>query len=258
MAKKFKIVKRPTVRKAKKNQPSFNERVRKVIRGEAETKMKIVNVFDDATITGTGLHNGTTYLGRSQFNVLSVLGIAQGTEQEQREGNKIEDCKLTVRGFVRSRPYKADGNSSVEPFEVHMIAYKLKKDIANEPRNIKSLPGNQTGDVDGTVINSLYPYNKDQYIMRKIRTFKMRPLYAPVAGSNPEINPQSSNAPAYHRFVETIDIHKDLKFNDGSNDPANDWVGISFFVINGDAQTLSATEARASITMDAVLRYKDI
>lgn len=246
--------------KPAKAKMSFNERVRKVVNGEAETKMKIVNVFDDSTILGTGIHDGSSYLGRNQFNILEVLNIEQGKNEEQRDGNKISDCKLKVRGFVRSRPYKENGNSSMEPFEVHMVAYKLKKNISNEPRNLKSLPNNQTGDVDGTVMNSLYPYNKDMYIMRKIKVFRMRPMYAPltVSANQDLVNSTQSNAPSYHRFVETIDIHKDLRYNDGSTTPTNDWVGISFFVINGDAEVLPTTEVRASVSMDAVIKYKDI
>ena len=42
MTKKFKIVQKPTV---KKNKLSFNERVRKVIKGEAETKNENCKYF---------------------------------------------------------------------------------------------------------------------------------------------------------------------------------------------------------------------
>ena len=111
----------------------------------------------------------------------------------------------------------------------------------------------------GTVLNSLYPYNKDKYIIRKVRVFKMRPLNSGIsATSSALLNSQQSNAPAYRRFVETIDIHKELKYNDQSNVPANDWCGVSFFVINGDNSALANTQIRALCSMDAVLRYKDL
>ncbi len=248
-------------RVSKKPQPkmSFNERVRKVMRGEAETKEKVVNIFNQSAVHGVGLDATTTPAnGLTQTNILDVLSIQQGTEQEEREGNKIQDCRLRLRGFIQSNEYSAT-NTSTYPFEVHMVFFKEKKSILNDNSELKQLPNNNTGIVDGTVLNSLYPYNKDKYIIRKVRVFKLRPLNSGISStSSALINSQQSNAPAYIRFVETIDVHKELKYNDQSNVPANDWLGVSFFVINGDNVALANTEVRAKCTMDAVLRYKDL
>lgn len=238
---------------------SFNERVRKVIKGEAETKEKVVNIFNQSAIHGVGLDATTSpENGLTQSNILDVLSITQGSEQEEREGNKIQDCRLRLRGFIQSQTFSAT-NNSVYPFEVHMVFFKEKKSILNDNSQLKQLPNNNTGIVDGTVLNSLYPYNKDKYIIRKVRVFKMRPLNSGIsATSSALLNSQQSNAPAYRRFVETIDIHKELKYNDQSNVPANDWCGVSFFVINGDNSALANTQIRALCSMDAVLRYKDL
>lgn len=250
--------------KAKAPKMSFNERVRKVIHGEAETKEKVVSVFNEDAVYGVGLDATLTPVqGLTQNNILQVLAVAQGSEQEQREGNKIQDCRLRVRGVLASRPYVSPNdatptnpeNSSTYPYEVHMVFFKLKKDVANNNQSLKVLPNNTTGIIDGTLMNSVYPYNKDRYIIRKVRVFRMRPLSSVTPAST---NSQLSNARAYHRFQETIDIHKDLRFNDQQNTPANDWVGVSFFIINGDGNPLGSREVRTYATMDAVLRYKDI
>jgi len=256
MVKRAKTSKRKTAPKI-----SFNERVRKVIHGEAETKMKVVNIFSESDIIGVGLNTTTTPIsGLTQSNILDVLNIEQGPEQEEREGNKIQNCKLKLRGVIQSMPYSTSTNDSTYPYEVHMVFYKLKKDIANYNSSLKVLPNNNTGEVDGTLINSVYPYNKDRYIIRKVRVFRLRPLNASL--TNPVgadfINSQQSNAPAYHRFVETIDIHKELKYNDQGNVPTNDWVGVSLFIINGDGNVLDSATVRAKATMDAVLTYKDL
>jgi hypothetical protein len=236
---------------------SFNERVKSVIRGEAETKEKVVNIFNQSAIQGVGLDATVVPAnGLTQTNILDVLSITQGSEQEEREGNKIQDCRLRLRGFIQSQTYSAT-NSSEYPYEVHMVFFKEKKSILNDNSQLKQLPNNNTGIVDGTVLNSLYPYNKDKYIIRKVRVFKMRPL-AHTIGGTAVVNGQQSNASAYKRFVETIDIHKELKYNDQSNVPANDWLGVSFFVINGDNTALANTQIRALCSMDAVLRYKDL
>jgi len=247
-----------TKKPTSKPKMSFNERVKKVMHGEAETKQKIVNVFSDSNINNVGLDPTTnTASGLIQNNILDVLNIEQGTEQEQREGNKIEDCKLRVRGFVRSVQYNANTNTSEQPFEVHMVFFKEKQSIGNNTDQLKSLPDNLTGIVDGTIMNSLYPYNKDKFIIRKIKVFRLRPQWYAVNAPASLVNSQLSNAPIFHRFVETIDIHKTLKYNDGSNIPTNDWVGVALFVINGDGEVL-ADQVRATASMDAVLRYKDL
>ena len=256
MAKKAKAKTRPAAPKL-----SFNERVRKVIHGEAETKEKVVNIFDNSSIYGSGLDatNPAQIKGLTQTNLLGVIGIAQGTEQEQREGNKIQDCRLRVRGFIQSQAYDSN-NTSDYPYEVHMVFFKQKKNIANSNIELKQLPNNATGAVDGTIQNTLYPFNKDMYIIRKVRVFKLRPLahLRNDAGITTALNTQQSNAPAFIRFVETIDIHKELKFNDGEDTPTNDWCGVSLFVINGDGIVLDFTQVRAKAYMDAVLRYKDL
>ncbi len=261
MARKAKAAKAKTRPAAPKM--FFNERVRKVIHGEAETKEKVVNIFNASAIHGVGLDatNPAQVMGLTQNNILDVLAVAQGTEQEQREGNRIQDCKLRIRGFIQTKGF-GPGNLSTFPFEVHMVFFKLKKNVGNGNGELKQLPNNQTGIVDGTIQNSLYPFNKDAYIIRKVRVFKLRPLHKTMApdpaAATISINSQQSNAPAFVRFVETIDIHKELKYNDGETTPTNDWCGVSLFVINGDNEALEFDQIRASAYMDAVLRYKDL
>lgn len=250
---------RPKTKKAPKM--SFNERVRKVISGEAETKMKVVNIFDQSNIIGVGLSQVPPLAGALQPNLLETLAIAQGPEQEEREGNKISNATLTIRGVISSKQSAISDNDALKlPFEVHMVVFKEKKDNANSVQMLKVLPNNNTGPVDGSLINSVYPYNKDKYIIRKVRTFRMRPVPKDSGGQDTFFNAQTSNDPFFHRFVETIDIHKELKYNDQATAPSNDWCGVAFFVINADGDTTQPTTsgARAEVTMDAVLRYKDL
>ena len=247
-------------RKPSKPRQSFNQRVRKVLAADSETKMKIVNIFNQQDIVAEGVSQllGT---GLTNSNLLDTLAVAQGSEQEERQGNKISSCRLTLRGVIQSNPY-ALNNPSNYPYEVHMVFYKEKKSILNDPYSLKSLPNNQTGEISGELMNSVYPYNKDKYIIRKIRVFRLRPLgeVAAPGATVPEtyINQQWSNNPAFHRFVETVDIHKDLRFNDNSTTPANDWCAVSFYVINGDGQLSLGAHRRAKVTMDAVLTFKDM
>jgi len=257
--------KKTTFTAVKKTTPAFNKRVLAVVNRNTETKMKIINVFDDTTIHGFGLATSPgitpTVPGAYDTNILSTLTLTQGMDQESRIGNEVGNCKLRLRGFIHSNEYNLTTNTSYMPYEVHMLVYKKKKDIANDFANIKSLPNNSVGEIDHTIINSVYPFNKDSYIIKKHRVFKMRPLNSNSPGTGGiSYNSQYSNAPAFRRFQIDINIANKLMFADKLNVPSNDWVGVAFYVVNGDGTALfngTNWQNRCKVSMDAVLTYKD-
>ena len=68
----------------------------------------------------------------------------------------------------------------------------------------------------------------------------------------------------FHRFSINVPIAKTQKFNDGETQPINDWVGMLVYVVNPDGNELiksgggdSGYQARANITMDAYMTWKD-
>jgi hypothetical protein len=237
---------------------NFNKRVLQVINRNSETKMKIVEIFSDQDITGFGMKTvGGATQGVSNRNILSTIALAQGTEQEQRIGNEVGSCKLRLRGYVQSNVY-SNSNASLLPFEVHMVVYKRKKSIDNTFDIIKSLPSNTTGEIDNTIMNTLMPFNKDSYIIKKHRVFRMRPPAANT-GTN-TINAVQSDDPMFRRFQQDINISNTLKYSDQLEVPSNDWVGVLFYVINGDGGIWDGTGTspqRAKVNMQAVLTYKD-
>lgn len=259
---------RKTITKARKTTKSaFNKRVLAVVNRNSETKMKIIEVFNNQDIHGFGLATATgispTVPGATNVNILDTMALAQGTEQEQRIGNEVSNCKLRLRGYVFSKAYDANMNSSTLPYEIHMVVYKRKKDYLNPFNNIKSLPNNSVGEIDHTIINSVYPFNKDSFIIKKHRVFRMRPLMAAPSTTSPSnTNSQQSNAPMFQRFQCDININNKLMYADKVNTPANEWVGVLFYVLNGDGSALydpqnTVWQNRCKVSMDAVLTYKD-
>jgi hypothetical protein len=252
------IKKKTTTKMVKKPSTTFNKRVLQVVDRTRETKMKIFDCFTSEEIHGFGMKTqGSTVQGIKINNLLSKAALAQGTEQEQRIGNEVSNARLKLRGFIHSNTYDSATNNSTLPFEVHMVVYKRKKSIDNTFDIIKSLPSNSTGEIDGTLMNTLYPFNKDSYIIKKHRVFRMRPLSH--EDSTGPINPQSSNAPMFQRFIQEINISNKLMYSDTLTVPSNDWVGVLFYCINGDGESggSASGQIRAKVTMDAVLTYKD-
>lgn len=253
---------------------TFNKRVLAIVKRQSETKLRVVKVYDKQSVHGSGLAT-TTYTGMTtpitpvapglaKKNLLEFINLDQGTEQEQRIGNSITDAKLRIRGFIQSAVYNSNTNASLLPFEVHMLVYKRKRDYTNPYDILKAYPNNVTGQISSDIITTLYPWNKDSYHIIKHRVFRMRPLQHEIAVNTTTgiVNPQNSDALPFQRFICNIPIRKVLKFSDGLDFPSNDWVGVLFYVINGDGSivanpTTNTWDQRALVSMDAVLTFKD-
>lgn len=256
---KNKLVKKPKrVFKKKRGvkKSSVVQIVNRVLSRKAETKLKTVKLFLNANVNGGGVNNQATGFGLCVNNLLSSMALDQGVEQEQRIGNKISNCKLKIRGFARTLPIGAT-NPNVCPYELHMLLYKNKIDgVSNDIKSIKTLPGNNTGIIDGSVMNTCFPFNKDQYTILGQRTFRMNPVDLITA---PSVGNVEARSTYYRRFQMNIPIKDVLLFRDGANlDPTNDYVGIGFYWINGDASDAVSAESRCDITADLQLSFKDL
>jgi hypothetical protein len=243
----------------KSTRTTFEQRVTKVLHSKAETKQKTIDIALPTPINGTGLDNGVANLGFTVNNVLHTLALAQGTNQETRIGNSVSNAYLRFRGYVRSLPYDGTTNTSTLPFEVHVLFYKQKNynGVNVETEFLKQHPGNTNGPITGDVETTLYPFNRNQYTIKKRLVFKMRPLAITETASS-FLNGQQSNAPAFRRFACNVPISKLLKFRDTSTTPLNDWVSVGAFIIDGSGQSLANNQVRAQIYLSSTLKYDDI
>lgn len=248
---------------------NFNKKVLAVVNRISETKLKTASIADNHNIYGQGLlstsqNQGSGHAGYLIPNLLgssNLLGIASGTEQEQKVGNKVRDAKIVVSGVIKSLPYNATTNPYISPFEVHMVCFKSKNDPEANPLQLKSKDNNTLGTIDGTLENTLYPYNKDKYIIHKIRVFKLRGHRAEETNGNQAwVNPvggQASNLPAFARFKCECPISNKLLFNDGASVPTNSWCALGFYVVDGMNNTITNTHARASLFLEGKITFKD-
>lgn len=245
-------------KRSTKPKVTFEKKVISVIRSQAETKQKSISVFNNTNIYGNGLNGGNANGGAQMNNILSAIALANGTSQDTRCGNSISNCSLSLRGFVESSNYDATTNPGISPYECHIVFFKNKAG-ADEPgattnyQNLKSLPGNLLGPVDGTVMNSLYPYNKDLYTIKKVKIIKLKG--APFNVTSGIYN--DGNSVQYKRFRVNIPIKKVLKYQDNATLPTNEWLSVGCFIILGDGSLYSGTQVKANISMDATIRFDD-
>lgn len=248
--KKPKTAPRRKYQRKPKSKMTFEKRVMSVVHKQAETKQKVLSLYNNTSISGSGFPSG----GLQVINLPSSMNIVQGTEQEQRNGNEISNVKLRVRGVIESLIFDATNNSNLFNYEVHMVVFKKKDDPNNNALHLKQLPNNTTGACDGSLMNTMYPYNRDGYIIKKVKTFRMSPFLYNVPDSPQLAQP---NTYLFKRFYCDIPVAKKWKYTDGLGAPSNEWTSIAFYVVNSDGTLNTGATSRAQLTMDATIRYDD-
>lgn len=252
----------------------FNARVESVINRHAETKMKVTTLTaTQHQIQGSGLRialNGNPRRGIlwrellydiTPLRVKTNASASDFNSQESRIGNKIQNVTVDFRGLIKSLPFNDSTNYLSSPFEVHMVVYKEKSGVANSPDGILTYPNNAQGRIDN-VTSTLYPWNKNGYVIYKHRVWKMRSMpeiLVENADDHNVINPQTSNFPSFRRFRQRINFGSTWLYNDNDRRPRNVWGCVAFYVINGDGTDLNGgtQQIRASCYLDATVKFKD-
>lgn len=264
-----KPVGKPRPRRPNRRKPkmTLETRMKKIALSSQETKLKSWTLLNNENTRGSGLAFGTTTVRKGVY-VDDVLGSAsmnmtQGTNQQQMIGNKIQNCKLNIKGFLHSRPFDATSNTNFYPFEVHVLAYKRKDSPANNPDKILQGVNNTNVSIDGGAASSILPFNREGYTIKRHRIFKMKAQPIAAVSTIPNVvgveNP-SYNAGDYQffkRFSMNIPIKSTLLFDDATLSPKNDWCCFAVYIINGDGLTLLNAQQRCTVSAIATLTYKD-
>ena len=250
---------------------AFAKRVRTVLHKEAETKLKVVTFLDKQVCPRSGLKtNDTTNQSVNGISIINLWGqsvdhpgtyffkMERGTEQGQFIGNQISNAVMNFRGFVVTRPYDTD-NSSVMPYEFHILIYRNKLTPANgNPNGILTKPDNDVGEITGDAKDTMYAWNRDGYIIKKHMMMRMRPRMKTLSTDSSQ-NAQLSNAPVFRRFGFQIKLPKVIHIPDSESfaqSPSANYQ-LGFYVVNGDGEQLEGTQTRCEVSLVGALRFKD-
>lgn len=256
--------KRIAPRKVARPKMTLEKRIQAITLKDQEQKVKVYQIFNDQSPVGVGLNNAVTkglLCGNALGN--AFFSMQQGTNQQQRIGNEIHDCKLQLKGFIHSLPTVNPSNVSAFPFEVHVLVYKNKNDPLGNPDEILQDGNNANIPINGDDSSTLLPWNRKGYTIKKHRVFRMKanPIIAvstlanAIGVENPTYN--GPNAQFFSRFNFDVPIKDKLLFDDAGLFPNNDWFAIGVYVVNGDGTTLDRTQIRTKLSCSATLRYKD-
>lgn len=238
---------------------SFNKKVLAVVNKVAETKMKVVaNLNNAPVVSGSGLDLASG-MGYAIPRVMDAIGLLQGTTNDTRIGNKISDCKFRIAGFIETLPYHGVINTSQKPFELHMVVLKAKNGlpVTNAWQDVKQYPGNAVGPVDD-LMATCYPWNTDNYIIKKHKVFKFGATFPYISGSAlTDVTVGYDPKFYFQRFSVDIPVSKTMTFNDGSDTPNDIQYSIIWYVMNGDGTQLTANQERCQITYASYFSFKD-
>lgn len=258
MAKK--AVRKPKANGIKASKPVINPLLKRyvksvVARGE-ETKYTTASIAYKSNIVGAGF-NTTGPIGYNTITNI-IPTVYQGSTNYQRNGNRISPVgNLLVRGHVLALPVSTTTNPFPNtPFYVRIVVWRARASMStifnSDILDDNIAPGGTS--FDGTLDDMLLPYNKDKYIIASSKTIMLQPN-ATSTGTYASEN--LSKFPVSKMFKMYIPLPKVLVYNDTSSDPSNCRWYLSAGVCNVDGTLPISSQWRASITAEALIKFKD-
>lgn len=272
------------VRQYKKKQ--FTKRVQRAVAPKLERKYVTNMIIGSSggvstpglilgdSILGNGLGNGVFSTGGLWVNdFFASIAIAQGTDNGERIGHTIQNCRLTAKVSVCNRAYAAGNNTSRFPKDLYMLICKDRNDNDTEPDQVKNLPDGTSYWIDGSPQSLMYPFNRDKYIVyscKRVARFSAPPVQLTSTGTAPPPitieNPTmgSTGNKAFRNFTVQLPCPKTLHFSSTKaltgvtvNTPSNAHCGLGFFYVDGSGQLTSSDQYPFMCTMTATLSYTD-
>lgn len=196
-----------------------------------------------------------------------VPTISQGSGSDQRIGNTIMPKRLNVKYTIYANPSTETGSTALAggninpfyglPFRVKVIIFKHRFAI-DEPNQTGII---QAGNVNADLTNDLdtffRPYNKDEYIIKYSKMFKMQNPRHNLTGT---AFTQQNQSPGTNTMVmKSLNIKlPKIRFNDATTINANSQWYIAFACVNEDSTVITAgSQSRFTINCESYLYYTD-
>lgn len=192
------------------------------------------------------------------------LIISQGTNQQQRIGNKIKLKKLVFSGILHPLPYDATTNPTPAPCFVKMFFFYNKEDGNAVPTPKAAGDFFQFGGSTTTFQNDLSdlvsPINTDKYRVLATRTMKIGYQAYTGTGALPQQGNMSNNDfKLCQRFrVDLTKLHpQNVQFRDSATGPTTRNVYMMAVPIYANGTTIGSGIIPARMSFIQDLQYED-
>lgn len=261
-------------KKSKGTTKSTNSAVAAVVKKEIAKTEEVkcvmnLNMANKLYVYGSGLNYATLSPNQGWCSVGGLIPtVTQGTASDQRVGNTIVPKKLKVRYSIYANPSTEVGSTGMPggninpfyglPFIVKVIVFRHRFAIDEASQSGIIQAGSLNADLGSDIDTFFRPFNRDEYIIKYSKTFKMQNPRHNLSGTG---YTQSGNVgtPMDTLIMKTInlDIPK-LYFNDSTGTNANSQWYLAMAVCNQDSSVItSGSQSRINISVESYLYYTD-
>lgn len=237
--------------------------VKKVLNRELETKICMLNIFNQQNTLGYGL-NSVTGLGLTTGGSI-IPAVLQNDLQNGRDGNRINPTGFYIRYslLARQATYLGTNDNPFMPFLCRVIIYSRKDDKqSNDNREILQ-KGNTAIDIGSAPETWMEPYNKDGFNIHYTKQILMQPHRRVTGNAAPNQYAQDaliSGARSFYFKKIKVDVPKKFIYDDAdTNLPTNCnmYMAVCVCNVDGTAGGSLTTDQRVQVNADATLYYKD-
>lgn len=242
---------------------------KKVVAATEEVKCVMnLAVANKVLVYGSGLNYAAASPNQGWVSLGGIVPtVSQGTASDQRIGNLITPKRLNIKYSIYANPSTEVGSTALPggninpfyglPFRVKVIVYRHRFaiDEANQTGIIQA--GSVNADLTSDLDTFFRPYNKDEYIIKYSKMFKMQNPRHNLTGTN--FTQQNQSPGSQTLVMKSINIKlPKLRFNDATGINANSQYYIAFAVCNEDSSVITAgSQSRMSINVESYLHYTD-
>lgn len=199
----------------------------------------------------------------------TTMQISQGSNSQQRIGNKIRTKSCTVKLIMYPKPYSATVNALPKPQIVTVWCCSAKQGYVSNTSMATIFDttffqdGSTSSGYLGQLIDNISTVNKDVVQLHWKRTFKLghSTMYgSPNAGAGDGLNQaQWANNDYKQNIITSFNLTKHMPknftFNDNNDTPNNRSVFLIFGIANADGQLFTSDAAQRPVDVYAQVNY---
>jgi len=235
---------------------------------EEAKKAPILTLANNVQVYGNGLnYNGVGLLnGWSTIVGAGVIPlVAQGTGQNGRVGNVINPKYFDITYSLRALPTTDTGTISgnnnpfrAKAFLVRVIVYRHRYAIDDFGQQGIMEEGGASADLSGNPQQWLEKFNRDEYIIKYVKTYKMAADNHNTGSPNFTYIDQMANGHKSFVFGKIqMKLPAKLIYNDTLNQPTNCAYYMAVAVANQDSSAISTSQTRISVSARSFMTYTD-
>lgn len=241
-----------------------------ILKNEEVKKAPLITLANNVSVAGSGLnYNGAALLNGWATIVGSgvIPLVAKGNDQNQRNGNvifpKYCDVNFSLRALPTTDAATQGGNPNPfrgKAFLVRVILYRHRYAIDDFGQVGLMEEGSGSVDLSGNPQQWIERYNRDEYIIKYSKTYKMAAdVHSTLSGSsNFNYIDQMPNGHKSFLFGKIrVKLPKKLIYNDSLNQPTNCAYYMAVAVANEDSSAISTAQARLQLSARSYMTYTD-